>query len=167
MRFRITVRGDGVELRGRFDDYKEGRDLGEFSESMQPWGVVVASPAEDDYDPFTESGSVWDQGRLRTATQEAAHWKQQAANLQDVLDSMVEQNDIPVLRRLIMQRREIRVAWNTANAYRRRWRASIDALGTDGTVTAADTIEKALRVLSDPTKKTSARVAEARKVLEG
>lgn len=42
MRFRITVRGQGVELRGYLDGDIE--KLGAFSDSMKPFGVVVASP---------------------------------------------------------------------------------------------------------------------------
>lgn len=52
MRYRITVRGESprVELRGYFDgDYAR---LALFSDLMTPYGIVVASPAEDDYDPF-------------------------------------------------------------------------------------------------------------------
>ena len=50
MRYRITVRGDHVELRGWLDGHEH--DLGEYAKFMAPYGVVVASPAPDDYDPF-------------------------------------------------------------------------------------------------------------------
>ena len=65
MRYRITVRGLGIELRGYVD---QGLDedqptLIEFANAMEPFGVVVASPAEPDYDPFTRAGipieQVW------------------------------------------------------------------------------------------------------------
>lgn len=52
MRYRITVRGRGTELRGYFDG--EHRELEEFSDVMAPFGVVVASHADADYDPFKE-----------------------------------------------------------------------------------------------------------------
>lgn len=53
-RFRITVRGLGVELRGRFDELtdEDAPTLRYFAEQMEPFGIVVASPAEDDFDPF-------------------------------------------------------------------------------------------------------------------
>jgi hypothetical protein len=50
MRFRITIRGDGCELRGYVD-----ADLGELADLAQvlkPYGVVAASPAPEDYNPF-------------------------------------------------------------------------------------------------------------------
>jgi len=49
MRWRITVRGEGTELRGYFNQMD---DLEEFARVMEPFGIVMASPAEDDYDPF-------------------------------------------------------------------------------------------------------------------
>jgi hypothetical protein len=52
MRWRITVRGEGIELRGYLDDTEWIPALQEFSEVMKPFGMVVASPAEEDYDPF-------------------------------------------------------------------------------------------------------------------
>lgn len=55
-RFRITVRGQGVELRGYLDSNLDdpNRALERFAEHMKP-NVVMASPAEDDYDPFGEA----------------------------------------------------------------------------------------------------------------
>ena len=52
-RVRITVRGDDprVELRG-YMDVEDFERLGQFSDLMKPYGIVVASFAEDDYDPF-------------------------------------------------------------------------------------------------------------------
>jgi hypothetical protein len=54
MRYKITVRGQGVELRGRFDEPtdEDASTLRYFAEQMEPFGIVVASPAEDDFDPF-------------------------------------------------------------------------------------------------------------------
>lgn len=54
-RIRITVRGDNprVELRG-YMDVKSYEWLGAFSEAMKPYGIVVASQADRDYDPFSE-----------------------------------------------------------------------------------------------------------------
>jgi hypothetical protein len=46
-RFKVTVRGDGVELRGYVDNYLPG-----IARVMEPYGVVVASEASDDYNPF-------------------------------------------------------------------------------------------------------------------
>jgi len=57
MRFRVTVRGDGVELRGYFDDNDRAdvrNGLVEFSDAMRPYGVVLASVATRDYDPFRD-----------------------------------------------------------------------------------------------------------------
>ena len=48
-RFRVTIRGEGVELRGYVDNYLPG-----IARVMEPYGLVIASPAEDDYDPFAE-----------------------------------------------------------------------------------------------------------------
>lgn len=56
MRYRVTVRGDGVELRGYIDSAKwniEGT-ADDFSDAMKPFGLVMVSPADDDYDPFKE-----------------------------------------------------------------------------------------------------------------
>ncbi len=49
MRFRTTIRGEGVELRGYVDD---SVSLNALSVAMEPFGIVIASPAEDDYNPF-------------------------------------------------------------------------------------------------------------------
>jgi hypothetical protein len=49
-RFRITVRGEGAELRGYIDGSTD--TLGDFSNLMAPVGLVIASPAPDDFDPF-------------------------------------------------------------------------------------------------------------------
>jgi hypothetical protein len=51
MRIRLTVRSTDWELRGYTDD---ATHLVEFAEAMKPFGLVVASVAEDDYDPFKE-----------------------------------------------------------------------------------------------------------------
>ena len=48
MKARVTVRGEGVELRG----YMDPKYLVKFSQAMTPFGLVMASPIEDDYDPF-------------------------------------------------------------------------------------------------------------------
>lgn len=112
-------------------------------------------------------GSRWDHRRLTEATRDAAHWKAQAANLSDIVEAQYDENQIPLIRRVIMQRREIRTAWAYANMYSRRWRAARDELGDDHRLTAAHVIEKALGILNDNTAKTAKRVAEARKVLGG
>lgn len=51
MRLRITVRGTDVELRGYVDGMANARLL---SQQMEGIGVVAASVADDDYDPFKE-----------------------------------------------------------------------------------------------------------------
>ncbi len=51
-RIRITVRGENAELRGYMDADQD--TLMAFAEAMKPYGLVVASLAEDDYNPFTE-----------------------------------------------------------------------------------------------------------------
>lgn len=50
MRHRITVRGQGMELRGYADEHLPE----ELAQVLAPF-LVVASPAEDDYDPFKEA----------------------------------------------------------------------------------------------------------------
>lgn len=55
-RWRITVRGAAprrVELRGYVDlPLVELEDL---AATLKPYGLVMASPADDDYDPFAEA----------------------------------------------------------------------------------------------------------------
>lgn len=53
MRYRITVRGHGIELRGYLDAY-DPNTLARFGTMMEPFGMIIASPAEADYDPFRE-----------------------------------------------------------------------------------------------------------------
>lgn len=53
MRFRITVRGGDVELRGYITG--GGEILNALSLAMDPFGVVMASAVDDDYDPFKEA----------------------------------------------------------------------------------------------------------------
>ena len=53
MRFRITVREAGTELRG-YLSVDDMATLQNFAAAMKPYGVVIASPADDDYDPFAE-----------------------------------------------------------------------------------------------------------------
>ena len=52
-RYRITIRGDDAELRGYMDGNRAS--LTKLSMMTKPFGlVVVASEAEDDYNPFKE-----------------------------------------------------------------------------------------------------------------
>lgn len=44
MRFRITVRGDHLELRGEIEVFNSN-ELGLFAQIMEPYGMVIASPA--------------------------------------------------------------------------------------------------------------------------
>lgn len=49
-RFRVTVRGHSTELRGYVAGYEDAVRL---ANAVKPFGwMVIASPAEDDYDPF-------------------------------------------------------------------------------------------------------------------
>lgn len=50
MRHRITVRADNVHLRGYFDG--DTNRLTDFSQVMAPVGMVIASVADENYDPF-------------------------------------------------------------------------------------------------------------------
>jgi hypothetical protein len=56
-RWRITIRNDDPcrEIRGYFDGTYG--DLSMFSDAMKPYGLVIASPADDDFDPFTEEAT--------------------------------------------------------------------------------------------------------------
>jgi hypothetical protein len=56
MRYRVTVRGDHppVELRG-FVDADTIVRLHRFADAMEPYGLVIASEAEDDYWPWSEA----------------------------------------------------------------------------------------------------------------
>lgn len=60
MRYRITVRGLGLELRGIMDQGldEDQPSLAEFAKAMEPFGIVVASEATDDYDPFAVHPTV-------------------------------------------------------------------------------------------------------------
>jgi hypothetical protein len=51
MRFRVTVRGERIELRG----YVDPGVLAALSSATEGLAMVIASPAEDDYDPFKEA----------------------------------------------------------------------------------------------------------------
>lgn len=51
MRYRITLRGVGVELRGYVD---EQANMEAIAKAVDPLGLLVlASPMPDDFDPFT------------------------------------------------------------------------------------------------------------------
>ena len=51
-RYRITVRGDNIELRGYIDADEDHGHLVQLANAVERFGVVVASKAEDDYNPF-------------------------------------------------------------------------------------------------------------------
>ena len=59
-RYRITVRGLGLELRGYMDQgLDEGQpSLAYFAEQMEPFGVVVASEAPSDLAPHDPDGDA-------------------------------------------------------------------------------------------------------------
>lgn len=50
MRWAVTIRGHGVELRGYIDAPLSG--LGALADAANPLGIMIASPADDDYNPF-------------------------------------------------------------------------------------------------------------------
>jgi hypothetical protein len=49
-RFRVTITAAGTELRG----YATGMVLAEVTEALEDIGLVIISPAEDGYDPFSD-----------------------------------------------------------------------------------------------------------------
>lgn len=51
-RWRVTIRGEGVELRGYADLHLNALEA--LSQAMIPYGLVIASPADDYYDPFAQ-----------------------------------------------------------------------------------------------------------------
>jgi hypothetical protein len=53
MKFRITVRGDECELRGYIVVGDDTAGLDKLAEAVKPFGIVIASLAKDDYNPFT------------------------------------------------------------------------------------------------------------------
>lgn len=53
MRARVTIRGKGVELRG-FVDYEDEEELAILAQAVEPFGLVVASPVDPNYNPFKE-----------------------------------------------------------------------------------------------------------------
>lgn len=55
MRHRITVRGEGVELRGYIDADHLYQVERLFADDLDERAILVVSPAEDDYDPFKEA----------------------------------------------------------------------------------------------------------------
>ncbi len=51
MRYRVTIRGDKAELRGYFTTHNP--DLyRELAQAVTPLGMLIVSPAADDYNPF-------------------------------------------------------------------------------------------------------------------
>ena len=51
MRYRVTLRGEGTELRGYVSD--NPTHLMNLAAAVEPLALlVIASPADDDYDPF-------------------------------------------------------------------------------------------------------------------
>jgi predicted Holliday junction resolvase-like endonuclease len=95
------------------------------------------------------------------------HLRQQNANLQDLVDSNLDPDQVPLLRRVIMQRREIRAAWQTSNMYQRMWRAAASKLGKDWKQSPESVIERALSTLNDSSVKSTERVRIAKEILEG
>jgi len=55
MRFRITVRGDDIELRGYIDGEVELRRFAAaLADEFGTNPMIAYSPADDDYNPFTD-----------------------------------------------------------------------------------------------------------------
>lgn len=52
MTHRITVRGDGTELRGQYSESRTGIPLQQFSYDMAKYGMVIASQSPGDVDMF-------------------------------------------------------------------------------------------------------------------
>lgn len=76
MRWRITLRGEDVELRGYVDCSLPELEL--MSEQVKPLGLLIASQADDDYNPFG-SGSmtrneILERMGLLVAGRMALHW---------------------------------------------------------------------------------------------
>jgi hypothetical protein len=94
MRFRITVRGDNTELRGYLVP-TDNNMLNELAECMKPFGMVVASAADDAYDPFREADArelhhfETEQENERLKAERA-----KAAQYADALESNWEEGDL-------------------------------------------------------------------------
>ena len=54
MRFKVTIRGDKAELRGYITTPTE-EGLAIAAQAVTPIGLMIASPAADDFDPFAIS----------------------------------------------------------------------------------------------------------------
>lgn len=76
-RFKITVRGLGVELRGYMDELtdEDAPSLIDFSEAMKPLGLVIASPAGRDYNPFQISEPD-NPPTIEMSRELIAHWQE-------------------------------------------------------------------------------------------
>lgn len=60
MRYRITIRRDApkrTELRGYVD--MDLPELNALARAMEPFGLVIASPAPAEYDPFKNPITTW------------------------------------------------------------------------------------------------------------
>ncbi len=53
MRHRITVRGDGIELRGYCDDEELLIKLAKCFENNEPAVMIIVSPTDEHYNPFS------------------------------------------------------------------------------------------------------------------
>lgn len=83
MRYRITVRGTDIELRGYIDG---DATLLLASRALDGIGIVVASPAEDDYNPF--SGAATAETSLAQILSMLS--QQEYPNLPDLIRMMAE-----------------------------------------------------------------------------
>jgi len=94
MRYRITVRGENIELRGYLVAIQHDT-LNVFANVMEPFGIVVASAADDTYDPFKEQDArelhhfETEQENARLAAQ-----LREASQIADDLEGNWEQGDL-------------------------------------------------------------------------
>lgn len=72
-------------------------------------------------------GSRWDHQRLIDATSEAARLREENRSLRATLEEVTTPQDMPLWRRIAMQRREIRALHFWVDTYRRWWRKEVDA----------------------------------------
>jgi hypothetical protein len=88
MRFRVTIRGEGTELRG----YADESVLTRLNQIPPAFAAVVVSVADAGYEPFGQDGAwhedgeaaVW-RGRLRTCAAERDELADKVAALEEEL----------------------------------------------------------------------------------
>lgn len=68
MKMRVTVRGQGLELRG-FSHFADAAELGAFAAAMEPFGMVIASHYAEEF-VVGEKDTTRDDGNYKFATAE-------------------------------------------------------------------------------------------------